>query len=292
LTLDAHKNFASSLVATAPSPASSGTSLVVTAAAGTLFPAVPFNAVICPANTAPTAANAEVVRVTAISTDTFTITRAQESSVARTVVVGDQIFAAVTSKSFTDIETATQVGMRENLALATGQGFLCETWRQPLAVAFSTQPSSQDATFIGRLAVLKGDVVTGVCFMIGTAGSGTPPTGIYTGLYNSSGTQLAVSNDLSASAIWTSTGYAYAAFSGAYTATADSSVYALFLQNGTWSVTTHKMFTGQPSSLWNSTPTGGASAAWVKTATGQSTPPANMSGVTGATHKSYWAALY
>ena len=99
---DAHKNFASSLVATAPSPASSGTSLVVTASDGTKFPAVPFNATIWPASTQPTTANAEIVRVTAISTDTFTITRAQESSSARTVIVGDQIAATITAKTFSD----------------------------------------------------------------------------------------------------------------------------------------------------------------------------------------------
>jgi len=101
---DAHKNFARSTVATAPSPASSGTSLVVASGDGTKFPAVPFNAVIAPAGQEPTAANAEVVRVTAISTDTFTITRAQESSSARTVLVGDEIIAGITAKTLTDAE--------------------------------------------------------------------------------------------------------------------------------------------------------------------------------------------
>ena len=104
--VDAHKNFAISLVATAPSPATTGTSLVVTAAGGALFPAVPFNAVIWPAGAAPTAANAEIVRVTNISTDTFTITRTQESTSARTVVVGDQIAAAITALTLTDVENA------------------------------------------------------------------------------------------------------------------------------------------------------------------------------------------
>lgn len=103
---DAHKNFAASLVATAPSPATSGTSLVVTAAEGGLFPAVPFNATVWPAGTQPTAANAEVVRVTNIATDTLTITRTQESSSARTVVVGDQIAATITAKTLTDAEAA------------------------------------------------------------------------------------------------------------------------------------------------------------------------------------------
>ena len=104
---DAHKNFAYSTVATRPSPAASGTSLIVFAGDGTNFPAVPFNATIWPANTQPTTANAEIVRVTNISSDTFTITRAQESSSARTVLVGDQIAATVTVKTLTDLEVST-----------------------------------------------------------------------------------------------------------------------------------------------------------------------------------------
>lgn len=106
---DAHKNFAYSLVATAPLPASSGASLVVTGGEGTKFPAVPFNAVIWPTAVQPTTANAEIVRVTAISTDTLTITRAQEGTGARTVVVGDQIAEAVTLKNWTDVEQAVNL---------------------------------------------------------------------------------------------------------------------------------------------------------------------------------------
>lgn len=105
--MDDHKNFAYSTVATAPSPATSGTSLVVAAGEGAGFPAVPFNAVIWPAGAQPLASNAEIVRVTARSTDTLTITRTQEGTSARTVVVGDQICAAVTDLTLTDAEQAS-----------------------------------------------------------------------------------------------------------------------------------------------------------------------------------------
>jgi len=90
---DAHKNFAYSTVATAPSPPTSGTSLVVAAGDGAKFPAVPFNVSIWPAGVQPLTSNAEVARVTVIATDTFTVTRAQEGSSARSVVAGDQIEA-------------------------------------------------------------------------------------------------------------------------------------------------------------------------------------------------------
>lgn len=103
---DAHTNFAYSTVATAPSPASSGTSLVVHAGDGSLFPAVPFNATVWPAATQPLSTNAEIVRVTARSTDTLTITRAQESSSARSILAGDQIAATVTQKTLNDVENA------------------------------------------------------------------------------------------------------------------------------------------------------------------------------------------
>ncbi len=101
---DAHKNLAISSVATAPSPATSGTSLTVTAGHGTRFPTVPFNATVWASGAVPDPSNAEIVRVTAISTDTFTIIRTQESTSVRTVIVGDQIAATITAKTFTDIE--------------------------------------------------------------------------------------------------------------------------------------------------------------------------------------------
>ncbi len=106
--MDAHKNFSYSTVATAPSPATSGTSLVVSAAAGAFFPQPStdgsFNVTIWPAGVQPTSANSEIARCTARLTDTLTLTRAQEGTTARTVVVGDQVALTVTAKTLTDIE--------------------------------------------------------------------------------------------------------------------------------------------------------------------------------------------
>jgi hypothetical protein len=44
------------------------------------------------------------VRVTNRSTDTLTITRTQEGTSARTIIVNDQIAASITNKTLTDIE--------------------------------------------------------------------------------------------------------------------------------------------------------------------------------------------
>lgn len=99
---DALKAFAISTVATAPSPAASGTSLVVAAGHGARFPATPFNATVCPAAATPDPTNAEIVRVTNISTDTLTIEREQEGTSARTIGTGDLIFQGVTPKMIED----------------------------------------------------------------------------------------------------------------------------------------------------------------------------------------------
>jgi hypothetical protein len=103
MAFDAHKNFAYSTVVTPPSPATSGTSIVVGNAA--LFPAAPFNVTIWPAYPElPTSTSAEIARCTAISGNTLTITRAQEGSSARTILAGDQIAATITVKTLTDLE--------------------------------------------------------------------------------------------------------------------------------------------------------------------------------------------
>ncbi len=138
--MDAHKNAAYSLVATAPSPATSGTSLVVTAGEGARFPAVPFNATVWATGAQPnfaaggtTGGNFEIVRVTAISTDTLTITRAQESTTARSIVVGDQIAATITAKTLTDAETLNGVLVGSG-AGTTHTGDLTETSLATIAI--------------------------------------------------------------------------------------------------------------------------------------------------------------
>ena len=104
MAFDNHTNLAYTLVASAPAPANSGTSLVVTAGFGATLGTPPFNMVVWATGVAPTQSNAEIVRVTGISTDTLTIVRSQEGSAARNIVIGDQIAVAVSAKVLTDIE--------------------------------------------------------------------------------------------------------------------------------------------------------------------------------------------
>lgn len=104
MAYDGHANFGYDTIATAPSPSTSGTSLVLTG--NSLGAAVPFNATVWPPGVAPLSTNSEIVRVTANTSGTLTITRAQESTTAQSIVAGWQIANTITAKLLTDIETS------------------------------------------------------------------------------------------------------------------------------------------------------------------------------------------
>lgn len=148
---DVHKNFAYSTVATAPSPPSSGTSLVVASGEGTKFPTVPFNATIWPSGVQPTSANAEIVRVTKRATDTLTIVRAQEGSTARTVIVGDQIAAMITAKTAEDIERTMDVPMKVGSLTAIGHSYIAGSTQVD-----SGTPNVYQESCVSRLMALLG----------------------------------------------------------------------------------------------------------------------------------------
>lgn len=104
MSFDAHPNFSYSTIAVAPVPAASGTSVTVAAGDGALFAAFPFDVTIWPVGVQPLSTNAEIARVTNRVGDVLTITRQQEATAARTIVVGDQIAVTSSKKVFTDIE--------------------------------------------------------------------------------------------------------------------------------------------------------------------------------------------
>jgi len=106
--LDPVKNFAESEVATAPTPADSGTTLSLTGGDGSKFPNPSsegeFNITVFPSGEQPTTSNAEIMRVTARSGDDLTVDRAQEGTGARTVVVTDIVHLGPTEKTIEDID--------------------------------------------------------------------------------------------------------------------------------------------------------------------------------------------
>ena len=108
-TFDSHQNFLATTVVIAPPPSSTVNdvqTLTVTAASGNGFPATPFNCVVYGAGIFPTNLNTEVIRVTQIVGDIFTIYRGQENSSFRSIGTGDIIALTATAKTFTDIESA------------------------------------------------------------------------------------------------------------------------------------------------------------------------------------------
>lgn len=109
------KNFAYGKVATAPSPAASGTSLTLETGQGARFPNTSGGTYICvvkQTNLPATPDIAEVVLVTSHdpAADTFTITREQEGSSARTIEVGDEFYLSPTDGVFDQFLKLTTKG--------------------------------------------------------------------------------------------------------------------------------------------------------------------------------------
>ena len=113
------KNFTISTVATAPSPTTSGTSLVVATGHGTRF-ATGEPAVICPVNTSPDSTNSEIVTVSNVVGDTLTIVREQESTTARDIQVGDVVFQQISAKDYNDLLTLATHTNRSDLDNVSG----------------------------------------------------------------------------------------------------------------------------------------------------------------------------
>jgi hypothetical protein len=107
MALDAAKNFAKATVSTGYT--SGATTVVLASGHGAKLPAAPFNAVWYDSTlyTDPSDdPNVEVVRVTVVSTDTLTVTRAQESTSAANHNAGGSTYKLVagpTAKLLTDI---------------------------------------------------------------------------------------------------------------------------------------------------------------------------------------------
>lgn len=79
------KDYATGIVATAPSPVLSGTSLVLTTGQGARMPAIPFSATVHPPFSMPDLDTAEKVLVTDVTEDTLTIVRAQGETTAKPI---------------------------------------------------------------------------------------------------------------------------------------------------------------------------------------------------------------
>ena len=107
MTVDAVADGAYATVLTPPSPATSGTSLVVETGEGTVFPTPPFDLTMWPPGVLPLTrgpnANAEIGRCTNVSTDTVTVTRNAYGYGAKAVAAGWQCGQVITKNLMDEI---------------------------------------------------------------------------------------------------------------------------------------------------------------------------------------------
>jgi H-type lectin domain len=94
------KDGATGTVLTAPSPATTGTTIVLQAGEGARFPTPPFYVIAHPNNQIPVVSAAEKLLVTAISTDTLTVVRAQGIYTAKNIDAGWRISNAIFQEDF------------------------------------------------------------------------------------------------------------------------------------------------------------------------------------------------
>lgn len=220
--MDPFKNFAYGTVLTAPSPATSGTSLVLGSGQGARFPLPStdgaFNVVLCPVATQPLASNAEIVRVSARSTDTLTIARTQEGTSARTVVVGDQVFLAPTAKVFSDYKAL----LRNQAWMPTGA--ICETFGRDNYTYPISPVISGWLGLAGGMLIPAGVTVTNVTFVSATQAAVTP-TNWWFCLVDQALNVLRKTADQTTTA-WAASTAKTLALASTYTPTVDTAVYA------------------------------------------------------------------
>lgn len=123
MSFDAHKNFCKVLVSGLYN--ASATSVILASAEGAKLPVSPFNLTWWDATTFSDPSDdpkVEIIRVTAITSDTLTITRGQEGTSASTKSTASsqyEMILAVTAKTLTDIESDSGGGVVQNLRAAS-----------------------------------------------------------------------------------------------------------------------------------------------------------------------------
>jgi hypothetical protein len=132
MAMDLFRNFAYGGVLIPPTPPNLGTQLTVYGGNSNRFPAPPFSASIWPLGLPADPTNAEIIRVTAIAGDVWTIVRQQEGTAARAILVNDQIAQALTVKALADLK-ADSLAAAQNWV--NGQGFATQAWVNGLGLA-------------------------------------------------------------------------------------------------------------------------------------------------------------
>ncbi len=194
-------NFASTTVATAV-VGTGDLTLAVSAGTGSLFPTLSggnyFYATLVDSLTAPT--KKEIVKVTAVSTDTFTIVRAQDGTTAQTWVTGNYIALRTIAAWFTDTSWLNISGTTNQITVANSGSAI--TLSTPQDINDAANPtfagmSLSGLTYKNIVFPNPGGVLTGTTDFQWTSGSAD------------AGQNLKINGGLSAAtlAIWTGIGY-------------------------------------------------------------------------------------
>jgi len=161
---DPHVNFVQTSVATPPSDPLNGTTLTVLTGTGNNFPAIGasggFNCVVCPPGVTPNQTTAEVVRVTNVNFDTFTIVRARENSIGQNILAGYNLYLAITSKVIQDIEVAINNIGQPTLNANGLQWFNSDTGQWYTKMCLGNPP--QDVWVTGTTASIRYNYGTGL----------------------------------------------------------------------------------------------------------------------------------
>lgn len=139
----------------------SDTELEVYTGDGALFPAAPFYLTLSPKNKWSRKINSEIVLVTAKSTDTFTITRAQKGTTAKEFSYGDLIANGIYVEDFTDLEDYVDNEVDAGITAAVSAALQA---MMPVGFVVTLGVSTNPATLygFGTWTRIQGRVVVGV----------------------------------------------------------------------------------------------------------------------------------
>jgi hypothetical protein len=164
------------------------TSLTVATGTGTLFPTLAgaqyFYAVLADAATGTTR---EVIKVTARSTDTFTIVRAQDNTTGQTYITGDKIELRLTAAGIATLATTETAQTLAGVQTFSSQPIV-STLTASSAVASDASKGlvSVTNTGSGNNVLATSPTITGATLTTsifnGTVGATTPSTGAFTTL--------------------------------------------------------------------------------------------------------------
>ena len=169
------------------------TSLTVATGTGTLFPTLAgaqyFYAVLADAATGTTR---EVIKVTARSTDTFTIVRAQDNTTAKSYITGDKIELRLTAAGIATLATTETAQTLAGVQTFSSQPIMSTlTASSALASDASKGLVSVTNTGSGNNVLATSPTISGATLTTsifnGTVGATTPSTGAFTTVTASAG---------------------------------------------------------------------------------------------------------